>query len=55
MGREIFVAYPPVYAHVEPYYVASPIYAYYAPTPIEVATVRPKAYGPYGPYTYGPY
>ena len=49
MGRETFVWYPPVYAYVEPVYTPQ-VYAY-AP----VMPARGKIYGPYGPYTYGPY
>lgn len=49
MSKETFVMYPQVYA----YYPAPPVYAYIEPMP--VAAVRPKIYGPYGPYTYGPY
>jgi hypothetical protein len=52
MIKETFVWYPPVYGYVNPY-PASPYYAYYAPT--EFAMVQPRIYGPYGPYTYGPY
>jgi len=53
MSNEIFVAYPSSYAYLPPYLVAPSFYAYYAPVP--VAAERPKLYGPYGPYTYGPY
>jgi hypothetical protein len=53
MSKETFVVCPQVYAYFEPTYLPPPIYAY--PAPIELATVRPKIYGPYGPHTYGPY
>ncbi len=52
MAKETFVMYPQVYAYVDPY-VAPQYYAYYAPAGF--MGVRPKIYGPYGPYTYGPY
>jgi hypothetical protein len=54
MGKETFVVYPQVYGYVEPVFVPQ-IPQVYAYAPIEVVPVRGKFYGPYGPYTYGPY
>lgn len=51
MAKEAFVVYPAIYGYVQPI-PALQVYAY---APVEVAPVRSKIYGPYGPYTYGPY
>ena len=55
MGEETFVMYPPFYGYYTPYSIAPSIYPSFTPRPIIAATERSKLYGPYGPYTYGPY